>query len=73
MNCGLCGRKLKGAKSVERGYGPVCYSRMFPGKVQRKSRKRCTNPLEDEHYIIPGQMELTDYIKEPGGKEVALW
>lgn len=23
--CGRCGRKLRGKKSVERGYGPVCY------------------------------------------------
>ncbi len=25
--CGRCGRKLKTAKSIEQGFGPVCYKK----------------------------------------------
>lgn len=25
--CGRCGRKLKTNKSIEQGYGPVCYKK----------------------------------------------
>lgn len=32
MTCLGCGRTLKSEKSIQIGYGPVCYRRMFPGK-----------------------------------------
>jgi hypothetical protein len=32
--CAMCGRKLKVAESVERGYGPVCWSRFTPSSSE---------------------------------------
>lgn len=28
MDCAKCGREIKDKKSIERGYGPVCYIKM---------------------------------------------
>lgn len=27
MQCTTCGRKLKDKKSIDRGYGPICYEK----------------------------------------------
>lgn len=54
--CRRCGRKLRGLKSVERGYGPVCYRKeeldqAFGGGIDLpKPEAQC-----------PGQMEISDY------------
>ena len=32
MTCLGCGRTLKSEKSIQIGYGPVCYRKMFLGK-----------------------------------------
>jgi len=31
--CRLCGRKLTVPKSIMRGYGPVCYKKIFEGII----------------------------------------
>lgn len=56
MVCKKCGRKIKDLKSIERGYGPICYRRktgkLHPGKnisVDRKNEQ------------IPGQMDFEDF------------
>lgn len=64
MICQVCGRRLKNAKSLELGYGPTCYRRIFP-----KSRN-CTSTKSDSvafdmDYTIPGQMELNEFIEFP--------
>lgn len=41
MECGRCNRKLRGAKSIERGYGPVCWK-----KVQQEEEKQEQNKGE---------------------------
>lgn len=65
MKCSVCGRKLRSPKSREVGYGPVCYRKiMHP--APRKTRKKVSSgsSLDDIlNYHIPGQMELSDFIK----------
>lgn len=56
--CGRCGRKLKGAKSVERGFGPVCYKKQFLerafgfGTSAPEIEPQC--PGQISIYMIPG-------------------
>lgn len=56
MICKKCGRKLKDKKSIERGYGPICYGRII-GKYPGKNN---TFPNREEEQI-PGQMEFKDF------------
>lgn len=55
MICLNCGKKLKDAKSIERGYGPVCW-----GKVAGKSHEKAVSD-SDIPEDIPGQMGFEDY------------
>lgn len=74
MVCGICGRKLKGDESIQRGYGPVCYRKVVPAKPKRKKGLSETHCSIDEipDYNIPGQMEISDFIDMPtdGGKGI---
>lgn len=36
MRCGMCGKPLKNPKSVRRGIGPVCYSKLQKGELREK-------------------------------------
>lgn len=54
MICIKCGKKLKDAKSIERGYGPVCWR-----EATGVSRKAAPDPEVPED--IPGQMAFEDY------------
>lgn len=36
MRCGMCGKPLKNPKSVRRGIGPVCYSKLQKGELKDK-------------------------------------
>lgn len=63
--CRRCGRKLRGLKSVERGYGPVCYwkeimDQAFGGDELPKPEVQC-----------PGQMEISNYpgVMPEGSKD----
>ena len=65
MICGICGRKLKNAKSREHGYGPVCYKRKFGVSLQT-SRGDADVPAsagEEANYNLPGQMSMEDYLQ----------
>lgn len=62
MICGSCGRTLNGSKSIERGYGPICYRKIHP-IVSPKKKKIYDNPLDSPDYTVPGQMELTEFIE----------
>lgn len=65
MTCSICGRKLRSAESINAGYGPVCYKKEF-GKALTARRKKKEDNVEIMPDIqIPGQMELSDYIKYP--------
>lgn len=57
MICGNCGRKLKDVKSIERGYGPVCW-----GKFSGTPAGKMVSVMQVVKEInIPGQMEFEDY------------
>lgn len=68
MTCSICGRKLSNPKSIELGYGPVCYGRVSGNpkiKKELKKVKTGAHPQEDHPcYDIPGQMKLEDYLVE---------
>lgn len=57
MICINCRRKLKDAKSIERGYGPVCWGK-FSGTLIRKN---VPATQQTEEINIPGQMGFEDY------------
>lgn len=66
MVCQNCGRKLKDAVSIERGYGPVCYGRIqgssYGSHSNYKKIRQGTKALYIEKDInIPGQMSIEDY------------
>ncbi len=63
MTCVLCGRKLKNIKSKELGYGPVCYKRMFGANLQGNKKSNNSYILGLQHYDIPGQMTIDDYLQ----------
>ncbi len=70
MICGICGRTLKGAKSIERGYGPICYQKIKPKTVTSRSastKKSSGSAFDEEDYSVPGQMELSEFIEMPEG------
>ncbi len=64
MTCSICGRKLSNPKSIELGYGPVCYGKVS-GSPKIKKVKTGAHP-QGAHpcYDIPGQMKLEDYLAE---------
>lgn len=65
MICGMCGRPLKGAASIEKGYGPICYRKINPPTARQKSSVEHYNLADDENYHVPGQMELSEFIDMP--------
>lgn len=56
--CGRCGRKLRGTKSIERGFGPVCFKKQFlerafgSGTSAPEIEPQC--PGQISIYMIPG-------------------
>lgn len=65
MKCGICGRKLKNAKSKELGYGPVCYKRKFGIASYTSSRDADASVPSEEtaDYNLPGQISMEDYLQ----------
>lgn len=52
--CERCGRKLRGKKSVERGFGPVCFKKQFS--------EHTFDSGEPSPYVeaqCPGQMDIS--------------
>ena len=35
-NCAMCGRALKDASSIARGYGPVCWGRVLQAAMEQE-------------------------------------
>lgn len=64
MKCLVCGRALKDAMSIQRGYGPVCYRKINPAGSQRTSGTSAAgySVITDDDYSVPGQMELSEFI-----------
>lgn len=66
MTCLICGRKLSSPKSLELGYGPVCYEKVSgSSKAAKKAKTGKSNQAsESACYDIPGQMELQNYLSD---------
>lgn len=63
MICLNCGRKLKRVVSIEAGYGPVCYKKMF-GISLKNSREDNVSETANAHcYNIPGQMTIEEFLQ----------
>lgn len=67
MICAMCGRILKGAESIERGYGPVCYRKINPPTGIKRLSVDSYNLADDVNYNVPGQMELSDFMDTHDG------
>ena len=63
MICAMCGRTLKGIESIERGYGPVCYRRINPPAEKKRLPVEHCDRTDDVNYNLPGQMQLSDFMK----------
>lgn len=64
MMCSVCGRRLKNPKSVETGYGPICYQKVFGKKRVKIGSKKEKDPLKSFlDCDIPGQMTIEDYLR----------
>lgn len=69
MKCRKCGRKLRDVKSIERGYGPICWGRES-GVLGKNKGNQEANPEECQ---IPGQMSFANYpgvLPEEGGAKL---
>lgn len=63
MMCSLCGKPLKSINSIQIGYGPVCYRKIFGCSM--KSKKEKSFSIDNfPYYDIPGQMTLEDYLED---------
>lgn len=66
--CLLCGRNITDQKSVETGYGPVCYRKKF-GITAAAGRKQAVRISSDiPCYDIPGQITIEEYLKTALGQ-----
>lgn len=63
MKCMLCGRELKSQSSMEQGYGPVCYRKVY-GNKKNKNSEKIHNADSCPVYDIPGQMTIFDFISK---------
>lgn len=55
MICEKCGRALKDAESILRGYGPVCYKKIMPPRPKKtRAAKGDCSPVDDWDYEVPG-------------------
>lgn len=61
MQCEVCGRKLKSPESIAKGIGPECWKKLHK-QNEKRNRGKVRNTVA-ENDIVPGQMELEDYIK----------
>ena len=62
MICLSCGRKLKSEASVEAGYGPVCYRKIFGVSLKKIHKEKDLDTGNIPYYNIPGQMTMEEYL-----------
>lgn len=55
MQCNLCGRRLKSSDSIEIGYGPVCYQKVFGSSKRIKRGEALQSADEIPYYDIRGR------------------
>ncbi len=63
MICLNCGRKLKSVASMEAGYGPVCYRKMFGISLRSSCKNRVSEEADTPCYNIPGQMTIEEFLQ----------
>ena len=63
--CPKCGRKLRNPKSIELGYGPVCYKRKFgiTSHISHKDTTVSVSAGENTSHSLPGQIFMKDYLQ----------
>lgn len=66
MECVACGRQLRDPQSMERGYGPVCYRRIFGAARLGRRKQPSANLMQD--YEVPGQITMDEYLHSVAGK-----
>lgn len=68
MKCKMCGKALKNTVSMQVGYGPICYRKMFGHSIFVRSREHNTLKQHDTmegnstYCWIPGQMKVDDFL-----------
>ncbi|WP_202395613.1 DUF6011 domain-containing protein [Virgibacillus halodenitrificans] len=51
MYCAKCNRKLKDKKSIDRGYGPVCWSKKLKADAEfEKNQVTIDEVMEGDHH-----------------------
>lgn len=63
MDCSVCGRKLKSARSQALGYGPVCYRKIFGSSPRSAGKDMVSETTDIPYYDIPGQMTMEEYLQ----------
>lgn len=63
MRCLICGRRLKNPKSIELGYGPICYQNKFGSVVRNRKDDMKLISNSSSGFEIAGQMTLDDFIQ----------
>lgn len=57
MICEKCGRALKDAESIQRGYGPICYKKMNPQPIRSGNGS-------SSGYNLSEFMDMTEGVEE---------
>lgn len=65
--CLLCGRRITDPKSIETGYGPVCYKKKYGADTVAGKERAARMPPDIPCYDIPGQMTIEGYLKTVSG------
>lgn len=55
MICEKCGRALKDAESIQRGYGPICYKKMNPQPIRSNGSPSRYNLADDKIILSRGR------------------
>ncbi len=59
--CTTCGRKLKDKKSIDRGYGPVCYEKHLKAVADEEFQKNqvtIDEVMEGEVHVLHSRMPV---------------
>lgn len=62
MTCLNCGRKLSNPKSVELGYGPVCFGKIS-GEPEKEAETESERKESGSGSDIPGQTSIAEFLR----------
>ena len=63
MKCAGCGRMLRSKSSIDTGYGPVCYQKVYGKPVRIRRSKSISSDDDFPYYDIPGQITMDEYLE----------